>query len=222
MLLVDEPTRKAVVSTIRIRGGIIFIRPILYGFFISLCFVFSIISLLAFLKVSTIKFSLFSFDFIPCTIILLIAAFVEEILFRGIVLNKLRSVPSATHANILFCTSIVFALMHIFNPYLNFLAFINLCLFSAIITELMFLYNNFYFVWSLHFSWNFFLGLVFGNPVSGFRLNSMFSQNISTDYYILSGGNFGIEGSVITSGLLFFCLIVLAKKANQQNITITK
>ncbi|MNN55380.1 hypothetical protein D3C81_1702530 [compost metagenome] len=48
----------------------------------------------------------------------------------------------------------------------------------------------------LHFAWNALEGL-FGIPVSGFPADGLFNVKVSGEA-LLTGGNFGLEGSIVT------------------------
>lgn len=61
----------------------------------------------------------------------------------------------------------------------------------------------------LHFAWNFFQGPVLGFKVSGLALQSIFEQQLKGPD-LITGGQFGVEGSVIQSVVLLLTFASLA------------
>jgi len=60
-----------------------------------------------------------------------------------------------------------------------------------------------------HVAWNFYQGSILGYKVSGVPLKSLFEQELNGNY-LLTGGSFGFEGSVITSVLYLLAFLLLA------------
>ena len=71
---------------------------------------------------------------------------------------------------------------------------------------------------ALHFSWNFFQGPIFGFEVSGIELNSLIVQEI-TGSDLLTGGDFGLEGSALLSVLLLLSIFFVQYLYVGQNAT---
>jgi uncharacterized protein len=142
----------------------------------------------------------------------------EELLLRGYVLNNLMK--SMHRMAALLVSSVFFSLMHIFNDNFSWIGFLNIIL-AGILLGLPYIYTkSLWFPIALHFSWNFFQGIIFGFNVSGHVTYSLFSQTRATDT-IWNGGKFGFEGSVLS---LIFQLITIGglwwyfnkeEKANQ-------
>jgi membrane protease YdiL (CAAX protease family) len=120
-------------------------------------------------------------------------ALAEEVLFRGYILKNLMVSFSPNLA--LLISSILFSLMHGFNPNTSFIGFTNLLL-AGILLGLPYLYTrNLMFPIALHFSWNFFQSLL-GFNVSGSSSYSLIEIDIQTNS-LLNGGAFGFEGSIL-------------------------
>jgi uncharacterized protein len=138
--------------------------------------------------------------------ILLMVAFSEEIVFRGYMLSNLMESFNKWIA--LLVSALLFAAMHFMNDSYNFFAFINVLL-AGILLGLNYIYTkNLWFAISFHFAWNFFEGPVLGYKVSGLSLPSILQPEIHGDEMI-TGGNFGFEGSVIGIALLLIAIFIV-------------
>lgn len=125
----------------------------------------------------------------------IVPAVIEETLFRGILFRHLEDFGGTWFA--LALTSALFGLGHIFNP--------NATVFSsfAIAVEAGILLGGVYMLtrslWApigLHAAWNFTQGEIYDVPVSGFDQNGLVQAKMSGPEW-LSGGQFGLEASVI-------------------------
>jgi hypothetical protein len=121
----------------------------------------------------------------------------------------------------LVISSVIFALLHGTNNGVSMLAIINLLLF-AILLILFILYEKS--IWAAcgwHTAWNWSMENVFGLKVSGSEgLGSMLNLTAEGPNYI-TGGNFGPEGSILTSFVLFGGMIVLLF-LNSKKLTLNK
>lgn len=127
-------------------------------------------------------------------LILVIVAFVEEVLFRGYLLNNLMQSLNKWIA--LLISAVLFALFHYSNPDINVIAFVNIFL-GGIFFGLNYIYTkNLWFSIFFHFAWNFFQGPVLGYDVSGLKLQSLFKQSLSGPA-LWTGDPFGFEGSLL-------------------------
>jgi hypothetical protein len=125
----------------------------------------------------------------------ILAAFMEELLFRGILFRWIEEFAGSWAA--LVVTSGLFGLAHILNQ--------NATWFSsfAIAVEAGLLLGGAYMLtrslWmpmGLHAAWNFTQGFIFDVPVSGSAQNGLVVAKLSGPT-LLSGGGFGLEASVI-------------------------
>lgn len=129
----------------------------------------------------------------------IVAATLEELVVRGYVLSNLMA--GMNHYIALLLSSLLFMCLHSVNNHLTPLAFFNLFLAGNMI-GLSFLYTrNLYFPIGLHIGWNFFQGSVYGFEVSGLPFQSIYTQK-NTLQNVLTGGNFGFEGSTIATILI--------------------
>ena len=128
----------------------------------------------------------------------------EEILIRGYVLSNFMD--SSNKYIALLISSLLFSLMHGFNPKINAIGMVNLFL-AGVMLGITYLYTkNLWFAFSNHFSWNFFQAM-FGFHVSGLTIYSPIKLKIESS--IWTGGEFGIEGSVLTIFLQLTIIVFL-------------
>lgn len=138
----------------------------------------------------------------------ILISWIEEISFRGYILNNLMDSFSRYVA--LAVSSALFAMFHIFNSGISLLPFINLFL-AGILLGIVYIHTKtLWFALGLHFSWNFFQGPVFGFRVSGTEMHGLITQETSGPGFI-TGGDFGFEGSLISAILLVVSIIIFKR-----------
>lgn len=150
----------------------------------------------------------------------LLVSLAEEIFFRGYILRNLMNSYNKYLA--LLISSVLFSLIHGFNPNIDIIGFTNIFL-SGILLGITYIHTkNLWFPIALHFSWNFFQ-TVLGFNVSGKNTYSVieFSRNENTS---LNGGSFGFEGSLLSILAITIVLIVIfiyynRKKLNTTSVT---
>ncbi|MBB6498984.1 CPBP family intramembrane glutamic endopeptidase [Pedobacter cryoconitis] len=132
----------------------------------------------------------------------------EEIFMRGIVFRYLLLIENAEKPAILI-SAIIFTLFHVMSPNVTGIGLLNIFL-AGILLAQVFIYSN-YNIWvsiGLHWAWNFFQSSVFGFAVSGLKMQSLFHQELNGQN-IVNGGNFGLEGSVITAFVMVLTILAL-------------
>ena len=143
----------------------------------------------------------------------------EEVLCRGYFLVSLTNRNSVLLAVIM--NSLLFSLLHFFNPNVTFLALFNIFLFGAFCSLYMLYFNNIWGVCALHSAWNFVQGNIFGSNVSGMTFGSrLLNMSPLAGYDWLSGGTFGIEGGiamtiVLAAGIVMFVSLLLKRVVEQ-------
>ncbi len=144
-----------------------------------------------------IRFQKVIFDYKEILITILIfsvVAVMEEVLFRGYILKNL--LLSFNKYIALIVSSVLFSLMHGFNPNIDVLSLTNLFL-AGILLGISYIHTkNLWFPIALHLSWNLFQTL-FGFSVSGQDAYSIIEFSIQENN-ILNGGAFGFEGSILS------------------------
>lgn len=191
---------------------------------IGLGFAFAFIAglFLVLMAVGAIKFTGYE-GFKPgvfiVSMMLFLAAFDEEIIFRGYILNSMMD-SSKNRWIALGGSSLLFALMHAANPgvWSNWVPMTELFAAGFILGISYTFTKNLWFPTFFHFGWNFFQGLL-GFEISGINVDSwkMIShENTGNVPDIVSGGVFGIEGSVITLTCTLICTYLIFKYYNEQ------
>ena len=160
--------------------------------------------------------------FIGSLVLMILVSVHEEVIVRGYLLNSMMSISNKYFA--LALSSILFGAMHLMNPNMSTVSFINIVL-AGFLLGISYLHSkNLWFPIGLHFSWNFFQGPVLGFEVSGQEMKSLISQNISGND-LITGGEFGFEGSLIATVLMIVTIFGLnwffeKKEALTQKVTI--
>jgi membrane protease YdiL (CAAX protease family) len=145
-------------------------------------------------------------------LLLPLVAIVEETLLRGYVLRNLMY--SFNKYIALIWSSILFSLMHGFNPNIDTFALIELFLAGILLGQSYIYTKNLWFPIALHFSWNFFQ-THFGFNVSGQDTYSLIEFSI-VENNLWNGGDFGFEGSWL-SIISSIIMIILVERYFKKN-----
>ncbi len=168
-----------------------FVAGILIGLFI-MGFGFFLLS--AMNEINFQKFVFNTKEVIISCLLLFIVAIVEEALLRGYVLRNLMI--SFNKYIALVVSSLLFSLMHGFNPNVDLFSLFNLFL-AGLVLGISYVHTkNLWFPIALHLSWNLFQ-THFGFNVSGQDLYSLIEFSIPENN-LLNGGAFGFEGSILS------------------------
>lgn len=187
---------------------------LLTGFLIGGLFIASVIGILALLGIYRIDAIETDWNSILLnfTAFFIVAAS-EEIIFRGILFRMIDERFNATSA--LIISSLLFGFAH--------LATVDVWTVMAISVEGGFmlaaayrLKRNLWFPIGIHWAWNFALGPLFGVTVSGEAQETCFILPEVTGPYLLTGGENGFEGSIVTLILGFTLGIAMWIKRKEQ------
>jgi uncharacterized protein len=164
-------------------------------------------------SVQLVPFSDINFYFyLEVTGSIFIFAFLEELIFRGIVFQAF--LQRFSPIRIVLGFSLVFTFLHLFNipGTYNIVFILNVFLANTVLSVM---YLNTLSLWmpvSFHFSWNLFQALILNSPVSGFNysipLMKIKFTNLSP---FLFGGEFGLEGGIIATLILIISLFFILK-----------
>jgi membrane protease YdiL (CAAX protease family) len=134
---------------------------------------------------------------IPALIISLIAGVGEELVFRGVLFRIFEDGFGTTVAMI--TTAALFGLLHAGNPGATALSTIAIALEAGLLLAAGYAWSrNLWFVFGLHFAWNFTEGGVFGASVSGGAMKGILNVPLSASAPdSVTGGAFGPEASVV-------------------------
>ncbi|MBR5682080.1 MAG: CPBP family intramembrane metalloprotease [Ruminococcus sp.] len=126
----------------------------------------------------------------------------EEFIFRGYLMTTIGGSGKHTAVAVLI-SSVGFALAHAGNPGFGPLPFVNLFLFGAFAALCVVIFDNIWGACAIHSIWNFAQGNLYGISVSGSAdAESVLRSVPQSSHAFLTGGKFGIEGSIVTTVIL--------------------
>ena len=137
-------------------------------------------------------------------VIPMVTAMGEELLFRVLFFGILEEIAGSLLAVVI--SAAVFGLAHAANPGANPFAIFALSVELGVMLALAYmLTGNIWIAVGIHAGWNFMQGFVLGAQDSGVRDPYSYVQTTLSGPEILTGGAFGLEGSIVSLGL---CVIV--------------
>ncbi len=140
----------------------------------------------------------------------------EEILFRGILLRHLEAMLGTWAA--LALTSLMFGAAHLSNPGASLFAAFAIAMEAGILLGAAYLVTRrLWLAAGIHAAWNFTQGWVFSVPVSGGEspLGLLITRRVGPDW--LTGGDFGLEASVIAMLVATVAGLFLLRRAVKQD-----
>ncbi|QSX74036.1 CPBP family intramembrane metalloprotease [Lysobacter arenosi] len=146
---------------------------------------------------------------------ILVAAVIEEIVFRGIVFRALEGALGTVAA--VLVQSLVFAIMHWFNAGADVTMVLALTLIGAFWTCVFIASRNLWVVGLHHAAWNFAI-FATGIPLSGME-DWRAKAPLESIYHgptWLTGGEFGPETSIITAVVVLASIVVLVRWTRRQ------
>ncbi|AUC91924.1 CPBP family intramembrane metalloprotease domain-containing protein [Streptococcus suis] len=120
----------------------------------------------------------------------------EELLTRGWMFSSLAAKHNIPVG--ILVSSLFFTFLHLGNDGISLIPLLDLTLFAILACLVMLKTGNLWVIGGIHAAWNCFQGNVFAFPVSGTQAGQAFISVITTGPDWLSGGAFGVEGSVIS------------------------
>jgi uncharacterized protein len=135
----------------------------------------------------------------------------EEVLFRGVLFRMSEKSLGSWLALLLSCA--VFGAGHLAGDGANVLAMLIVMLAGAFFVALFMVTRSLWLCIGIHAAWNYTLGTIYSVAVSGHeRTEGWLAANLSGPDW-LTGGAFGLEGSVLTLALLGVLTALLLHKA---------
>ncbi|HVH68082.1 MAG TPA: CPBP family intramembrane glutamic endopeptidase [Gemmatimonadales bacterium] len=150
---------------------------------------------------------------LPLAAALIVAALVEELMFRGYPLRRLADAIGAAPATAV--SALAFGLAHVANPSATLLSTVNVALAGAWLACAFFSPGAMPLAWGAHFGWNATLALAFDAPVSGFVFGVPGIAYHPGPYAWLDGRAFGPEGGVVTTVVMIAGVATLAAWARR-------
>jgi len=138
----------------------------------------------------------------------LLAAAFEELMFRGYGWQRLADSLGLVTASLI--SSLLFGLAHAGNPRSTLLSITNTILAGVLMCVVRARSQALWMPLGLHFGWNLSLGVVFQYPVSGYQFSGVSSAAFSSAPDWLTGGPYGLEGSLILTAVAALAILVLS------------
>ena len=215
-------TRKVEKRPIRTLGfyGENFLSNLLKGFGLGLAlFLLTLLVLVALgqYRLESIRLNPYSLTFVVFTIpFWILQGTTEEVVARAWLLPQLASRTNLKLA--ILISSLLFTLLHVGNSGLTPLSLVNLFLFGVAMSLYLLKTDTVWGVAGIHGAWNFAQGNLFGILVSGQQSGtSLMTFLPQGNQGWLSGGSFGIEGSIMTSLVLLLLIFYLAHQLKKEN-----
>ena len=120
----------------------------------------------------------------------------EELLTRGWMFSSLAAKHNIPVG--ILVSSLFFTFLHLGNDGLSLIPLLDLTLFAILACLVMLKTGNIWVISGIHAAWNCFQGNVFAFPVSGTQAGQAFIAVETSGPDWLSGGAFGVEGSIIS------------------------
>jgi membrane protease YdiL (CAAX protease family) len=128
--------------------------------------------------------------------LLLLAAANEELMFRGFPLQVLVEGLGKWPATI--GMSVLFGLIHLGNPNASLLGTANTVVAGILLSLAYVRTRSLWMPYAIHVGWNVGLGFVFGFPLSGVDIASLWTTGVAGSDLIL-GGDYGPEGGLLAT-----------------------
>ena len=145
-----------------------------------------------------------------------LVAICEELIFRSYLLSRFSKTYNPIAANLV--TALLFSFVHLGNDHVTLIGLISICLSGFWFGQVTHHTGSIWPAVGMHWSWNFIQGPVFGYGVSGHHLPGLFIPTLQGSDS-LTGGAFGIEGSIVTVFMAFVAIIITHMKMRSLNPT---
>jgi membrane protease YdiL (CAAX protease family) len=132
--------------------------------------------------------------FVRVSVLLLPAAFYEELLTRGYIFASIRDALDVRWA--LVITSVVFGLLHLRNPGVSVESTGLVVLAGFFLGGILVATRSLYAAWMAHFAWNWTMAVLFHTAVSGIPLESPDYRYVDAGPDWVTGGVWGPEGGL--------------------------
>jgi uncharacterized protein len=134
------------------------------------------------------------FPFLEMALVFVPAVLHEELLFRGYAFQRLWRWKRWVAV---WIGALVFAALHAGNAAVTPLALFNVFLGGLLLSLAYGTFERLWFPIGIHFGWNLMSGPILGYEVSGYAPEESLLRTVIEGPGILTGGAFGIEGSII-------------------------
>jgi len=129
---------------------------------------------------------------IRVSVLLLVAALAEELIFRGYLFALLRERLGVAAA--LAITSVAFGYAHVSNPGASTRALLLVMLAGVFLGAMVVVFRSLYAAWMAHFAWNWTMAVLLHVPVSGLESETPDYRTTDAGPDWATGGEWGPEG----------------------------
>ncbi len=151
--------------------------------------------------------ALFSVQFVLSLLMFAVVAVAEELILRGYLFQTLLEGIGVYPT--LALTSILFGVLHTINPNATTMGLVNVALAGLLLAIAYLKTKALWLPIGFHFAWNALQGHLYSLPVSGIAVEPRSLELKIIGPEELSGGMFGLEGSLITTIVLALASIAL-------------
>jgi len=147
-------------------------------------------------------------------IVLLPAAFFEELFIRGYVFSVLRRAAGWRLA--LVVTSVVFGLLHAWNPGADAESILAVIVAGFFLGAILLATRSLYAAGAAHFAWNWVMAGALHIAVSGISTPDIDYRTVETGPDWLTGGRWGPEGGLAAVAVMFIAIFYLYARYRRQ------
>jgi len=193
--------------------GLHFDKTTLHNIVVVFLIVASFFVIITLVTIFFFELRLGEFNIVIATTLLmhLFVSMSEEILVRGIIFQALAEKFGYVISAIV--TSVIFSLMHYFNPNIDWLSFFNIVIAGLLFSLMLVKTGSLWMPITFHFFWNAGFHAVFGLKLSGIPAKNSIIYLESIPQNLFWGYEFGLEGGLITTFSLIICGIITLKYA---------
>ena len=196
------------------------LRNLLFGATISAVIILiGFLFLFVFRQIEIINFEWNGTLIIGFLLMFCVQSFSEEIIFRAYLIPTIEKRLGTCAA--LVISSIGFMIIHLGNNNFTGLACANLILGGVLMGILFIKYRNVWAPTGMHIFWNYLQSTILGFEVSGEKTYSLIIQK-DVGHSVLTGGDFGYEGSILSVIILVVSIIWLTRNFTICNINWSK
>jgi len=138
-----------------------------------------------------------------------VAAFLEELLMRGYPLQVLAEGLGGAWA--IGLTSVVFGLLHLWNPSVSPIAIGNIMLAGVLLGIAYWRTYSLWFATGIHLGWNWSMNFLGDLPVSGLVWDTPLYDAVITGPELWTGGEFGPEAGLGVTAVALIATLILAR-----------
>lgn len=184
------------------------IKELIYGMLLGMTLILISIFILKVSGVLTIQKNapITVLKIVSITMFFIVTVLFEELLFRGILYQGLRT--NLRFSVTIIISIVIFTIPHLFNRGITVMSVISILLGGYVLSMLIELSGSVLLPIGFHFGWNYTQGIL-GMDVSGNRIDQSFMKAKLKGPNLITGGDFGIEASLIPVVLLLLFAITL-------------